>query len=218
MARGAPALTQMPALSRLVDISAEALGPGPAAAQPDTGGAARARELEALLRAKDGFLAFDGALYVLPANAAAAALDLVRLNAGRWRAAYWHECTGLFFFAVDALGDLFAFKDDKVVRFASETGMTEPMADTLEAWAQMLLADPAGEAGWPFAQLWRATNGPLRDGWRLTGKTPFVLGGDFDIGNLQTVDLQDILAFRAGLATRIHDLPEGAEIRMATPQ
>ena len=218
MARGASALNRtMTALQRLLEISAEALGTGALASLPETGGVARTRELQALLAARDGFLAFDGALFVLPASPGEGALSVARLNGGAWRDAYWHKCAGLCFFAADALGDLFAFRDNAVVRFASETGMTEPMAATLEDWAGLVLADPAGQAGWPFVRMWRSANGDLRPGWRLTGRNPFVLGGDFDLANLRTADLIDILAFRAPLATQIRELPEGAQIRMATP-
>jgi hypothetical protein len=205
----------MSAVERLISLAGDPLGLGAAFGLPNTGGAARTAELEAMLRARDGFLALDDALVVPPINAPAAALDLTRLNAGSWKSGYWHLCAGLYFFAADALGDLFALKDDKVVRFASETGVAEPMADTLEDWASMVLADPAGETGWPFMKAWRDANGPLRPGWRLTGRQPFVLGGEFDLANLQAVDLRDILAFRGRMATKIHDLPPGAELRLA---
>jgi hypothetical protein len=203
------------ALAKLLEIGAESLGPGDLIVLPDTGGAGRARELETLLRQRDGFVAFENALLVLPAQAPDADIDLARLNGGEWKAGYWHGCTGLYFFAADALADLFAFENDKVVRFVSETGLTEPVADTLETWAQAVLADYAGQTGWPIAHQWQLTNGALRGAQRLTGKQPFVLGGEFDLENLAILDLPQLLAFRARLATTIRDLPPGAKLRLA---
>jgi hypothetical protein len=200
----------------LLDVSGGALGPDFAGALPDLGGATRTRELEALLGARNGFCAFDDALVVLPVSAPTRRLDLVRLNNGDWTAGYWHRCDGLLFFAADALGDLFALQGDKVVRFASETGLAEPMADTLAGWTAKLLADPAGEAGWPFAKTWQGAHGPIEEGWRLTGKRPFVLDGAFDLENLEQRSLPEILAYRGTLATRIHEAPPGAVLKMPT--
>ncbi|HWA62350.1 MAG TPA: hypothetical protein VG939_13300 [Caulobacteraceae bacterium] len=206
----------MGALSQLIERGGPPLGPGSAFDPGGAGATPLAAELAGLIAARDGFFVADEALVVFPGYSPAAPLDLVRLNAGNWRNAYWHLCQGLYFFAADALGDLFALAGDKVVRFATETGMAEPMADSLEGWAEAILADPAGQTGWPFMKAWREANGPVRPGWRLTGREPFVLGGGFDLANLQAVDLVDILTFRGRLASKIHDLPPGAEIRMAT--
>ncbi|MGA0601157.1 hypothetical protein ACO2Q3_10695 [Caulobacter sp. KR2-114] len=200
----------------LLDVAGGALGPGFAGALPDIGGAARTRELEQLLGHRDGFLAFEDALLVFPVDAPTRRLDLVRLNNGDWTAGYWHRCEGLLFFAADALGDLFALQGDKVVRFVSETGVVEPMADDLPGWAARLLADPAGEAGWPFAHAWAAAHGPLEEGSRLTGKRPFVLDGAFDLDNLQQRPLAEILDYRGNLATRLHEAPPGAILHMPT--
>lgn len=200
----------------LLGAAGGALGPGFAGALPDLGGAARTRELEQLLGQRDGFFAFDDALMVLPVNAPIRRLDLVRLNNGDWTANYWHRCEGLLFFAADALGDLFALSEDKVVRFASETGVVEPMADNLAGWAARVQADPAGEAGWPFAKTWADTHGPLEEGWRLTGKKPFVLEGAFDLDNLEQRALPEILEYRGNLATRLHEAPPGAILKMPT--
>ena len=203
-------------LQSLLGVAGGALGPGFAHALPDLGGAQRTRELEGLLQARDGFFAFDDALMVLPVNAPTRRMDLARLNNGDWTAAYWHLCDGLFFFAADALGDLFALQDNKVVRFATESGLVEPMADTLDGWAARLLADPAGEAGWPFVKAWTGAHGPLEEGWRLTGRRPFVLDGAFDLDNLEQRALGEILDFRGPLATRIHEMPPGAVLMMPT--
>ena len=200
----------------LLGIASGALGPGFAGALPDLGGQARAIELTRLLTARDGFLAFDDALAVFPVRAPSRRVDLERLNNGDWTAGYWHRCEGLFFFAADALGDLFALADDKVVRFVTETGVTEPMADTLEEWAARVQTDPAGEAGWPFARAFADGDGPLQEGWRLTGKRPFVLDGAFDLSNLQQRPLLEILDYRANLATRLHESPPGAILHMPT--
>jgi hypothetical protein len=203
-------------IEALLATAGGALGPGHAGALPDLGGASRTRELDALLQARDGFFAFDDALMVLPVAAPIRRLDLVRLNNGDWTANYWHRCEGLLFFAADALGDLFALSGDKVVRFASETGLVEPMADGLEGWAARLLADPAGEAGWPFAKTWADAHGPIAESWRLTGKRPFVLDGAFDLDNLEQRALPEILEYRGNLATRLHEAPPGAILKMPT--
>jgi hypothetical protein len=44
-------------------------------------------------------------------------------------------------------------------------------------------------------------------------KKSFVVGGEFEIGNLYDLDEVEGMRFRASLAIQIRDLPNGAKVR-----
>jgi hypothetical protein len=48
----------------------------------------------------------------------------------------------------------------------------------------------------------------------LAPKVPFVLGGEFELGNMYAADAGSDLAWRAQLAQQIRDLPDGAEVTL----
>jgi hypothetical protein len=209
-----------PALARLLGLASPALAPPlpPPAALPGdlpAGAAPGLRaELAALLAARNGFMAFEGALVVLPAGPAGAHPDLASLNAGAWRAEYWHGCAGLLVFAANAFGDLYTLAADGVLRLDPETGETAPMGADLEAWAATLLGDWQAETGHAAARAWQELYGAIPDGCRLMTVRPFVLGGTDAVDNLKPVPLAEGLALRGRIATRIRDLPDGATLSL----
>src|SRR5688572_29529418 len=103
---------------------------------------ARLAELEQMYAAKNGFLAFDRALRVLPAAQIGHPLSLSGWNKPRlWRDTYGPLAEGLLFFADDIFGGQFCIKDSKVYVFEPETGAIEWLADDLEGWAASMLAE-----------------------------------------------------------------------------
>jgi hypothetical protein len=149
----------------------------------------RSRELLDLLRERNGFYAFEGALHVLPAAKSPSPQNLVEWNSfDLWRGPYGDSAEGLIFWAEDAFGCQFALNDDGVYRFDPETGGRERVADTLEDWAGKLLSDYSVETGYSVAHEWQLKHGELPIGSRLVPKQFFILGGSFDVDNLYALD------------------------------
>ena len=173
-------------------------------------------ELFCMLQGKNGFYAFESALHVFPLTGDSET-GLEAWNAGPlWRDAYEDLADGLLFFAEDILQDQFclSLRGDGVLRFHAETGQTEHHANSIEAWAGVILSDYRQETGWPFVHEWQAKNGILAREKRLLPKTPFFLGGQYHIDNLWAGNPLEGMRLKADLATQTRHLPEGARVRL----
>jgi hypothetical protein len=81
----------------------------------------------------------------------------------------------------------------------------------LAAW---LLADPDANGTYRLATAWQDENGPLDHGQRLVPYRFFVLGGRYELPNLVAKDAATCMRIRGPIASQIHDLPDGTEIRL----
>lgn len=174
-----------------------------------------AGELEQMLRAKNGFYAFESALHVFASEASAGERGLADWNAGElWAGEYRDLADGCVFFAEDVFGNQFCLKDDRVWAFDAETGSRQELAASLEAWAARVLEDSPLLTGHPLGQAWQARHGALPIGRRLCPRQPFVLGGAFEIDNLLALDAVTGMRFRACVAVQIRDMPDGTEVEI----
>lgn len=173
------------------------------------------KELFEMLQKKNGFYAFESALHVFPLMDSETGLEA--WNAGSlWRNSYEELADGLLFFAEDIFQDQFCLsvKQGGVLRFYAETGETVFLANSIEEWAGVILSDYQQETGWPFVRDWQAKNGPLPVGQRLMPRTPFFLGGEYNLSNLWAGNPIDGMRLKADLAMQTRHLPEGAPIQL----
>jgi hypothetical protein len=169
------------------------------------------RELAELLTGRDGFYAYESALLVRPLQNAGGPMGLIEWNLpARWSA--YERVEPLLFFAEDIFGHPFALGAQGVVSFDLETGESETLAPTLEAWAQQLDEDPNLWTGWVLAHEWQERFGAIPLGHRLVPRQPFVLGGEYRIDNLVLVAEEEGLRARANLAQQIRHHPVGQSI------
>lgn len=172
-------------------------------------------ELAAVLEARNGFMAFDGALHVFPAGPTAWNLHLASVNDPEgWRREFWHRCEGMVFFASNAFGDLYGLKGDEVIRFDPETGADAVFAADLAGWADRILDDWRLETGYEAMAAWQDRNGAVDEGLRLMPTQPFAFGGSNALENLRAVPLLEGLAMRGSVATQTRNLPDGAKVRI----
>lgn len=173
------------------------------------------RELIDLLGRKNGFYAFESALHVLPFSRALDPMGLLAWNSNDlWRSNYGNLAQGLLFFAEDAFGGQFALKNRGVYLFNPETADTEFMGECLDEWAEKILNDYNYHTGYSLAHEWQSLHGPLKPGSRLLPKMPFVVGGEFHVNNLRVTDAVEGMKRRAVIAKKIHDLPDGAKVKV----
>ena len=199
-----------PRASELLTLASEPLGP---VANGTVAAGRTGEELRELLDARNGFYALESALHVFPAGQAFVATSLEDWNAaGGWRSGYADMAEGLLFFAEDAFGGQFALRDEQVVTFDPETGEAQPLASSIEDWADQLLSDFEFLTGQPLAHEWQTRNGALPPGERLIPKVPFVLGGEYDVDNVYALDAAHGMAIRGELAVQLRDLPDGAKV------
>jgi hypothetical protein len=205
-------LTLGPRTARLLAVGTDALTD---AVPVGLSGGRLLSELAEMLRARNGFYAFESALHVFASGDQRAAGDSLEAwnEPTTWRAGYDGLAESFLFFAEDVFGSQFAIRNERVYVFDPETGSAEPMASSVEDWADQLLSDYEMLTGFPLAHRWQQANGPIPAGQRLVPKIPFVLGGDFEISNVYLVDAREGMRTRSELAVQIRDLPDGAQVQ-----
>jgi hypothetical protein len=204
------------ALDKLLQIASPALAPAAPSVPADLLAQPGAAALGDLLGRRNGFYAFESALHVFPVGSEGTQ-DLAGWNApGLWRDAYGGLADGLLLFAEDLFGGQFALRDGEVVTFEPETGEVEALARDLEGWARALLDDYELLTGQPLAHAWQRRHGPLPAGRRLLPKTPFVLGGAYEVENLYPLEAVQGMRLRGDIARQLKDLPDGARVRLTT--
>lgn len=170
-------------------------------------------QLSSLLKQKDGFFAFEGALHVFPMGATNLGWNSSTWNSvDLWRLYYGKSTDGLLFFAEDIFGEQFALYQDMICRFDPETGILKQCATTLTGWAERILDNYNLEVGYSIGHDWQMQFEPLQPFQRLLPKTPFILGGKFVTENLYALDSAQGMQLRGGMASELANVPEGAKV------
>jgi hypothetical protein len=206
----------MTSVEKLLSISSEPLAPEPRGFPEFLKKYDLGSELFRMLEQKNGLYAFESALHVFPLTGDPET-GLEAWNAASlWRYEYQDLADGLLFFAEDALQDQFCLseKESGVFRFRSETGRTAFVANSIEHWAGVILADSRGETRWSFIHDWQSKNGPLPAGKRLLPKIPFFLGGEYNIENFWAGNPLEGMRLKGDLAVQTRDLPDGTKVRL----
>lgn len=175
-------------------------------------------QLEQLLQSRNGFYAFESALHVFPATENYMVVDLNRWNIDHcWRFTYDDLATGYVFFADDLFGGQFGIREEAIYHFNPETAETTWLASTLEQWADIVLGDYEFLTGYPLAHAWQQRHGSIPSGRRLIPRVPFVMGGSYEIGNLDARYAVSAMQAYGRLAQQIKHLPDGTPISLEWP-
>ena len=178
---------------------------------------ARGRELTDLLRRRNGFYAFEGALHVFPTHASSGSVELVRWNESQgWRRPYGAAIAECVFFAQDIFAHQFCIDADAVWSFDPESGTKQRLGDSVDDWARAVLEDYNVLTGYPIAHQWQSIHGALPLGARLAPKTPFILGGEFSVDNLFALDAAKCMEYLAEIYNQTKHLPSGSVVRLTT--
>lgn len=177
-------------------------------------GASAGKSLLSLLRDKNGYYAFEGALHVRSDLGDGREKGLVEWNGDEpWRADYKGMAEDAIFFAEDVFGVQFCIHRGVVASFDPETGVFDPVAHDLEEWARVVLDDIGLWTGYRVAHDWQVLHGRIPQGARLVPITPFVLHGEYSIENVRAMDAAESMKYRASIALQIRDLPDGATVK-----
>jgi hypothetical protein len=207
------------ALERLCSLGGHATRDAAVSAHrlADAFGKENSEALRPLLDRKNGFYAFESALRVYPDLGTPNEKGIIEWNdQDLWRGEYDGLADGGLFFAEDVFGGQFCLKDQRICTFDPETGAFETMASDLEDWAGKILDDFSLWTGHQLGHTWQLAHGTIPAGFRLLPKIPFVLGGEFSNENLHAIEAVRGMKFRASIAVQIRDLPDGAEVVLAS--
>ncbi|MGW1129995.1 hypothetical protein [Streptomyces griseoluteus] len=192
---------------KLIEISSPAIGPEMAYVSEIPG------LLRSLIGSRNGFYAFESALFVRPWGGGVGSAEWWNAPDG-WRVPYGELVDGFTFFAEDVFGFQFAVAETGFYSFDPETAELQSMAATADEWANQILEDHEELTGSGLAHVWQSMNGPLRSGYRLAAATPFCLGGEFTLDALKPKEGLELAHFRADVYAQIRDLPDGAQVRI----
>ncbi|WP_424186515.1 SMI1/KNR4 family protein [Actinokineospora sp. G85] len=175
-------------------------------------------ELSALLSATNGFAVFNYGVQVFHRGQGGLGPELGAWNGfATWKHTYGGLADDLLCFAQDLFGVQFAIEGGRrVSRFDPETGELRTIGDSLEDWAEWLLAEPDRRGTRSFATRWQDEHGPLGHDERLLPRTLFVLGGEYTDDNLTVCDAVTAMRVRGPIARQVHDLPDGTAISLRT--
>lgn len=172
------------------------------------------RELLAMLRLKNGFYSFESALQVFPAAGFTKEETLNHWNShALWKFEYEGLADGKLCFAQDTFGNQFCIFKDTIWLFDAETGDLEFRSNSLEGWAERVLSDYRLETGFPLLHDWQKAHGKIAKGTRLMPKIPFVLGGEYKLENLYSLNAISAMKSRGNLAKQIKCLPDGTKVK-----
>ena len=131
---------------------------------------------------------------------------------------YYNSTLGqnLFCFGADIFGNLFVFDEsEKVLFFNIESGEIEQIASDFEDWLKVLFSDLNYFSGCDLAQtLTESDREDLSKGFRLCPKTPFIIGGTYDLSNLYLKFYDLNIKYNASIASQVIDLEDGQEVKI----
>ena len=170
-----------------------------------------------LLELKNGAYLWDGALHLFGACERPTWHSLRAWNApSTWRDTYGELTGTLAFFAEDAFGDQYAYRDrgGEVVVFEAELGRVSTVAPSFLAWVELMLEH--GREILPVDLLARQSG----EGKRSTpGQQHFAYPPLCTVESLQGVevghvDAVEAMRFRGQLARTLHHLPLGTRVKI----
>lgn len=166
---------------------------------------------------RNGFYAFASALHVYGMDTTDET-DLLSWNSPTgWREEFGELANGYFAFAEDVFGGQFCVSTTGFHHFNIESAQVRSMGEDAEGWAANLIERYGYWTGFPLAWEWQENNGPLPRGQRLFPRRPFVLGGDFEVGNLWAGSTDDNVGFYGYVARHVHDVPDGTAVEIELP-
>jgi hypothetical protein len=174
-------------------------------------------ELLEMLRVCNGFTAFESALVVFPTTEAEGVPDIFEWNAADgWRRTYLDVLSsGYFCFAHDLFGVQFAVSSEGVIRLDPESGKVTSYAGSIVEWAERLLENFEEDTAWPLAHDWQSLHRGLQPYERLLPKQPFVLGGDYIVENMVSVDCKPAMEYWGKLYNAIRSVPDGGRVSLS---
>ena len=201
--------------SKLLKLASAPIAPGPALlpVRPHDVGGGLVGDWLKMLDSVNGFYCFESALHVFPTRMSGANLGLKEWNEpSAWRHEYRHLDRGGLFVAEDIFGNQFCLLKDAIYTFDAETAQLEEFARSVGDWAHKVVEEFELVTGYPVGHRWQSTHGALAAGYRLAPKTPFVLGGPYEVENLYACEAIAAMRARGNLARQIADVPDGTPI------
>jgi hypothetical protein len=119
-------------------------------------------------------------------------------------------------FAEEACGDQFLLRDGRVFRLAAETGETGVVAESLSAFLAAVRDDGVRTLGLEPLLAFLKEGQRLEPGQLLSVYPPFCTVEAKDGVSLKAIPSEERIAFLAGLAQQLKNVPDGAQVELKT--
>jgi hypothetical protein len=172
--------------------------------------------LRAALEARNGCVAYRGALHVRGACLAPAWHSLRNAIEGvqSFATLYPEVRPGDIPFAEDAFGDQFLLRDGQVWQLAAETGELAEIAPGIEDFFESVIADIGGVLGYEPVQAAGLAGGEVPPGKLISVYPPFVAEAGEGGRSFRAVDGLEVRTALASFAAQIRELPDGATVQI----
>jgi len=87
------------------------------------------------------------------------------------------------------------------------------LAQGFKEWLNVLIADLEYFTGMSYEKEWKDRY-PISLDQRLQPKIPFVIGGDYAIGNFYVNDYPGYLLYNADIAKQVYNLKDGEKVKL----
>lgn len=171
-----------------------------------------------LLRERNGLIALSGGFHLRGACRSPAWHSLRAAWEGS--AALYHLFPAILPtdvpFGEEACGDQFLLRNGEVVRLSAETGEVKPVAPDLETFLTRVRDDGIATLGLEPLVAFLREGQKLEPGQLLSAFPPFCVEEAKNGVTLKAVSRAERLAFLAGLARQLKDVPDGGHIELTT--
>jgi hypothetical protein len=117
-------------------------------------------------------------------------------------------------FGEDLFGNQFVYNGNDYGLLTIETGEIEVLCSSFNDWLEAILDDLNYYTGEPLLLEWIIENKKPNHEERLAPKIPFVLGGDYEVGNLYVSNGISLINFSADIANQIYNTPDGTPVNI----
>jgi hypothetical protein len=175
--------------------------------------------LDELLLVCNGFFIYDRAIRFFPRTDCRQSLGLHTWNSnGLWKKFYGNLTANKYFFAEDVFGNQFYSNDSGVYSFDVESAESNFLCSSIEELLEMLISDGDLLTGRIIAEKWKKKFGAVEPLNRLVPNQLFVLGGEFSIKNLKSVNSVLGMQTRGPIAQKIYTLPDDTGVEFAVKE
>lgn len=165
------------------------------------------------LRKKNGGYYFNNGIHIYGNSPQYSYHDLDYMN-NLVKGEYGNLAKG-FFFGEDVFGNLFGFLNNNVISLDIESADIKVISDNFSNWMQLVLDDLDFFTAFSITeQLSLNMIKFLAKGNRLSPKIPFVLGGEYEGGNLVLKNFEENIKFNASIAKQIYNTPDGGKFNI----
>ena len=120
----------------------------------------------------------------------------------------------LFFIGQDIFGNQFGINKDGCHLFNIETGDTEFLAKDFNELLEIIYYDLSYYSGMKLIDEWIKQNNKFLASERFVPKIPFVLGGNYTIDNIYSMDCILAIKYNANIAKQVHNIPDGTDFKI----